>query len=304
LIRYITHNEIRKDAWDSCIQNSINPLPYALSWWLDAVSPGWDALIKDNYAAVMPLTWKKRFGFSYLRQPWYTQQLGIFSAENLSMKETSQFLDSVPDKYRYADIQLNASNCLLSNAFQINFRANFVLDLAFNYINIESNYHRNCRRNIQKALNEGLRVKPGPGPSVFSRFVEQNLDRSLAEKPAGLYKVLPTIIQATIDQSCGEISGVYDRNGELNAAGWFVHYFRRCQFMVCASTSGGRKKQAMYLLVDHMIREKAGTQTLFDFTGSNIPGVAYFNAGFGAVRQMYPVVRINRLPRVLRLFKK
>jgi hypothetical protein len=273
MIRYLSHSEICKDTWDNSIQNSVNPLPYALTWWLDIVSPGWDALILNDYSAVMPLTWNSRLGIQYLRQPWLTQQLGIFSSSILNKEEVSLFLKNIPAKFRYVDLQLNSSN-LVSESFSVSCRVNYVLDLSTRYIQIESNYHRNCRRNVQKALHEGLYVRPGPGPSVFSRFIERNLDRSLQEN-RGLFETMPKIVQASIDRNYGMIAGVYDRREELNAAGWFLNAFGRCFFIVCASTVAGKKKQAMHLLVDHTIREKAQTQTIFDFTGSNIPGIAY-----------------------------
>ncbi len=40
----------------------------------------WDALVLDDYQAVMPLTWRSKFGIRYLYQPAFTQQTGIFSA--------------------------------------------------------------------------------------------------------------------------------------------------------------------------------------------------------------------------------
>jgi hypothetical protein len=289
--------------WDSCIENSRIQLPYALSWWLDIVSPQWEGLVMDDYAAVMPLTWKHRFGFYYLRQPWFTQQLGIFSAQNLTLEQVAFFLDSIPDKYRFIDIQLNVENAYGLNGNLVSFRANYILDLSADYIRVKSNYHRNCRRNVQKAVHSGLNVKKGPGPYIFSGFIKNNLDRSLSEN-AGMFETMPLLIQATIDRSYGIIYGVYNHTEELNAAGWFVNIFGRSIFMVCASTEAGKKNQAMSLLVDHVISEKAGTNTVFDFTGSNMQGVAYFNSGFGAVRQLYPVIKKNNLPWMLKLIKK
>jgi hypothetical protein len=256
----------------------------------------------DDYSAVLPITWKSRLGIYYLCQPWFTQQLGIFSADMPRKDTISYFLSAIPGKFRLVDIQLNTSNNVVSDEFAVNYRANFILDLSPRYIQIESNYHRNCRRNVQKALCAGLYVKQGPGPSVFSRFIQRNLDRSLSEN-SGLFETLPAIVQTTIERGYGTIYGAYDRREDLSAAGWFVNIFGRNLFMVCASTATGKKDHAMSLLVDHMIREKAGSPGIFDFTGSNIPGVAYFNTGFGAVRQFYPVIKRNRLPWFVRLFK-
>lgn len=267
------------------------------------MSPRWDAVIEDDYSAVFPVTRKHRLGFNYLCQPWFTQQLGIFAHEMPDRDTVSSFLDLLAGTYSLIDIQLNTTNDVVSCEFAVTNRANYILDLSPPYIQIESNYHRNCRRNIKKAIHAGLFVKPGPGPSVFSRFIQRNLDRTLSEN-SGLFETLPLIVQATVEKGFGTVYGVYDRREALCAAGWFVNIFGRNLFIACASTADGKKSHAMSLLVDHAIREKSGSQCVFDFTGSNLRGIAYFNSGFGAIREFYPAIKRNRLPWFVRLIKK
>ena len=43
---------------------------------------------------------------------------------------------------------------------------------------------------------------------------------------------------------------------------------------------------------------------ILDFAGSNIPGVAYMNIGFGAEVKNYYSVKINNLPAIVKRFKK
>jgi len=43
------------------------------------VAENWDALVEDDYTAVMPLPWKKKYSFRYVYQPLNCQQLGIFT---------------------------------------------------------------------------------------------------------------------------------------------------------------------------------------------------------------------------------
>jgi hypothetical protein len=56
MIKYLKHKEINKEKWDKCISSSHNKIIYALSWYLDVVSPNWDGLIKGDYEAVMPIS--------------------------------------------------------------------------------------------------------------------------------------------------------------------------------------------------------------------------------------------------------
>ncbi len=120
-------------------------------------------------------------------------------------------------------------------------------------IELTSNYHRNCRRNIQKAVHAGLQVKQGPSPAVFTQFIKNNLDKQLTGTRKTFYPTLSRITSESIRQSAGEIIGVYSHTNELVAAGWFVTILDRCLFQVCASTQKGKENQAMYMLVNHMI---------------------------------------------------
>lgn len=303
MIKHLIHTEIDRDLWDACIEQSVNRLPYALSWWLDAACENWEALVLDDYRAVMPLTAKEKFGFHYLYQPYFTQQLGLFSAQMPGTDEINSFLSAIPKQYRYVDIQLNSSNNPTEEHFKYKARKNCILDLTPAYTRLASNYHRNCRRNIQKAMRAGLTVSGGPGPAIFTRFIEQHLGNKLINLRKDFYPVLQRIAQASIESGKGAIAGVYKPGGELLAAGWFVETAGRYIFLVCASTETGKEKQAMFLLVDHAIREKAGTGLLFDFAGSNDPGIAYFNMGFGAKETIYFSVKRNVLPWPLRLLK-
>jgi len=304
MIEYKKHSEIDKQRWDACIEGSVNRLPYALSWWLDAVCPDWESLVQDDYRAVMPLTSGRKFGFDYLYQPYFTQQLGVFYGENGNAGTVKEFLAAIPGKYRYIQVQFNMHNKVGQTNFSISPRKNYLLDLTPSAIILAGNYRRNCRRNIQKAIRKGLMVKPGPGPAIFTRFISQNLEKQLSGTRKSFYPTLYRVITASMQNSSGEILGVYNPMGKLVAAGWFITTLGRCLFQVCASARGGKEEQAMFLLVDHMIRKKAGSGLVFDFAGSNTPGIAYFNAGFGANECFYPALHRNKLPWPLSLLKR
>ena len=105
--KYLTNDQIDFDKWDKCIERSYNGIVYAYSWYLDIVSDKWDALVLGDYEVVMPLTWRKKYSITYLVQPVYSQQLGVFSTQKLNTTIVNQFLNSIPEKYKLIDIRLN-----------------------------------------------------------------------------------------------------------------------------------------------------------------------------------------------------
>src|SRR5690606_37392547 len=126
-MKYVFHTAIDKNKWDACIQHSKNSLIYAKSFYLDIVSPGWDALIAGDYEFIMPLTPRKKIGIAYLAQPAFTQQLGIFSKKNIEPKTILNFITLARSKFKFAELMFNFANEFPPNndGIKINEKANF-----------------------------------------------------------------------------------------------------------------------------------------------------------------------------------
>ena len=80
-IVYLNRGAIDTEKWDQVISESPAETLYPYSWYLDLVSSNWSALVEDDYRFIMPVVWKKKAGLKYVYQPFYTQQLGVFSRE-------------------------------------------------------------------------------------------------------------------------------------------------------------------------------------------------------------------------------
>ena len=58
-ISYLQQHKIDKEKMDIAVQSHRATASFALSWYLDASCDNWDALIADDYTAVMPLPYRK-----------------------------------------------------------------------------------------------------------------------------------------------------------------------------------------------------------------------------------------------------
>ncbi len=305
MIVYVPHNEIDKKKWDKCIEKSQNEFIYAYSWYLDMVSPGWDALICDDYQALMPLTWSEKWTIKYLYPPLFTQQLGIFSIEELTPELVDEMISAIPQQFRYLHIKLNGNNPVPDHS-KFNFQSNnnHQIDLSKKYDLLYDSFNRNCRRNINKALACGLKISSDISAKSFAQFVKSNLEYELKMMHNKDFDLLENLIRQLKSKNACEIYGAYAEADELCAVALFLITGKRCIFSVCASSEPGKKCQAMYLLVSSQIKKYAGSGKIFDFSGSNIPGIAYFNSTFGSEVMTYPIVTLNRLPWALKIFKK
>ena len=64
--------------WDNCITNAPNGLIYGYSFYLDHMAKQWDALVLNDYEAVMPLTWNKKYGINLFIPAFSYSSIGSF----------------------------------------------------------------------------------------------------------------------------------------------------------------------------------------------------------------------------------
>lgn len=303
-IKFVTNNDIDRNTWDECIAGSPFGIVYAYSWYLDRICPHWDALVWGNYLYVMPLVNNSKFGIQYIYQPFFTQQLGVFSSFPPEPEIVNQFLNAIPKQFRLIDMKLNVGNRPTTDSFRIYQNKTFHLNLQERLENIRDNYGTNTRRNIQKATQSKVFISPVVDIPLFLEFTRTNLQDKSPEIKSMHYAALQKVISHALYNQHGEIYGAWDSANALIAAAFFVNSNQKSIYLAASSNAQGIEQSAMFLLIDHYIQNNAGKNMILDFEGSNIPGIARFYTGFGATPQIYYSVFQNRLSKFLRYFKK
>ncbi|MBR1513025.1 MAG: hypothetical protein IJ622_01890 [Bacteroidales bacterium] len=294
MIHYFEHKDIDKRKWDATIAECGNI--YAFSWYLDIVHPGWEAVVEDDYQAVMPLTGGKKFGVDYLFQPYFVQQLGVFSKLPLSDEKTEAFLQAIPQKFRFAEIRLNESNTL-GNDFQgFEYHRNIILDLNRGYDDIKAHYHTNTKRNLAKAENSNLQIVDTVIPYHVVALFTDNRGALLDKWGEAEYARLTKLTQTAVNRNAAFILGVTEKGvGQLLCAAIFMKANGRVTFLFSGLTEEGKQRQAMTYLLDYVIQKYANQPITFDFEGSDDDNLARFYLGFGGQEVKYPSYTFNRL---------
>ncbi|MDO9511291.1 MAG: GNAT family N-acetyltransferase [Bacteroidales bacterium] len=296
MIKHLKYNEIDKVQWDACINRSFNGNIYALSWYLDIVCYGWEALIEDDYETVFPLTNGKKGGIDYLFQPNFSQQLGIFSVKRMDAETVVRFINNIPGHYRLIEINLNRHNKLPDNFDSYKNNINTELPLIQDYTGLWSAYSENTRRNIKKARNQGLQLTRHSGPEALIRLFRENRGREIKQWSDRQYKMLSNLLHTCIHKQTGEVYSVHNAHNELCASAFFARSHGRIIFLFSGLSKDGKESGAMPFLIDAVINQHAASNLILDFEGSNDEGLARFYASFGAEQVQYPAIRINNLP--------
>jgi hypothetical protein len=301
-IHYFPYKQIDKHKWDSCIDTAGNGLIYGYSFYLDHMAKQWDALVLNDYEAVMPLTWNKKYGIAYLYQPFLAAQLGVFG-KNISPDLLEAFLHAIPSRFRYWDFYLNHKNIFVLEKFQLYPRNNYVLDLNRPYEEIYTGYRETIVRNIKKAEQNGC--KPGKGfdgEKVIELAVRQmktytNESKENVNRFRGLCQFLHEKNQAIA-------YGIFSAQDELLASCIFFLSHKRAYYILVGNHPGGRSIGASHALIDAFIKDHAGQNILLDFEGSDIPNLAFFYSSFGAVEEKFAGIKLNNLPFYLKWLKR
>jgi len=295
IIHYLRHQQIDLQRWDAAIDRAPNGLPYAYSWYLDAVTAGsWDALVTPEYAAVMPLPWNRRLlGLRQCYQPIFSQQLGVFGA-GIDEETVQRFLLALPSAFRLVRLHLNEGNRCKLPGIALSERTNLVLDLNRPYAQIRKNYSKGLRSCLKRAASRHRAEElSDPGPALA--FFRTQLGGRLRLRDRH-YTRLHRLLGEALARDQGRLIGVYDAEGHLTAATFFLLSHRRVINLLSASSPAGRDRYSMHYLLDRQIQQHAGQPLLFDFEGSQIEGVARFFKSFGSERRAYFRYVRNELP--------
>jgi hypothetical protein len=300
MIRYLQHDEIDEKKWDERIRQSFNGNLYGHYWFLDVVASDWDALVEDDYKSVFPLPHRRKYRISYIYQPFFTQQLGLYSTSALSSEVADRFLEAIPKKFRRIEINLNIHNKVNEGKFRVIPQLNHELDLIHSYDKIYSRYSGNLKRNLKKANKAGLTVMKNPRPDTIVNLFRQNRGRDIRHLDDHDYHRLLHIVYQGTYKGLSDVRGVFDERNQLVAGGFFIRSHRKTVFLFSGLGEWGRDNGAMPFLIDSYIREKAGKHMTFDFDGSNDPNLARFYKSFGSKEMTYQRVVIDRLPLLAR----
>ena len=280
-VQLLLNHQINKSKWDACIKRSNHPLLTAQSWCLDAASPGWQALVANDYDAVMPLPILKKGPFAMMVQPMFVQQLGIFSNISLSQKQANEFYSKA--KKKFLSLCLNQQNPT-PEILNIKPLVNFILPLNLDYEDIRKGFSENCKRNIKKATILKHQFANKVTAKSFVEFSKNNAPYALTDKS---WKTLEKIILEAEKNGCGFTLGLTNQKDQVIATAFFLKDEKRITFFSGTSSPEGIEKKAMFFIINHIIEKNCDNPIILDFEGSSVKNVARFYQSFGSITENY-----------------
>jgi effector-binding domain-containing protein len=291
-IQYVDHHQIDPTNWDSAILRSPHPLAYGLFEYLNAVCESqWDALIYNDYEAVFPLPFKKKFGIKYLVQPVFCQQLGAFGS-NVNVS-THHFLSAIPKRFLRVRLQLNPyfdqtnevesiqtkPAGIIASSRKLTTKTNMTIQLSQ-----PLDYNKDCKKNLHRLAELPIEYK------INAISIREAIDTYRKawgkQNPEIEDEHYQLFANACTDKLSFTVTAHHQKEGDLLGAAIFLitpENTKRSLHYVCAGpTEAGKSIGVMHGIIDFILNRYKGENMLFDFEGSSIASVASFYKKFGA----------------------
>lgn len=301
MIHYVQRADLEVEKYNDCIANSIQSSIYAFSWYLDIVADHWDVLVLNDYEAVMPIPWRKKYGIKYVYPPYWLLELGVFSIDKAL--NVNPFLRILLDRFKFVELRLNTNNLKVDSNNLISRRMQ-ILSLDTHYDILFKQYRKDRKKDVQKAIKNHLVEKWNDPPENLISLLKNNVGKRIPHVIEKDYLNLLKLMHNCIEKRVGEVLSIYDVKNRLVASGFFLKNKKELSLLVSSTDFKNRKNGANTYLIDRAIYKYQNTFKTFNFGGSSMQTIAKYFLSFGAETKQYQQIKYNNLPFLLRLIKK
>lgn len=301
MISFVNRAELNVEKYNKCVENSLQSRIFAFSWYLDVACNTWGVLVLDDYEAVMPIPWDKKYTIKYVYPPLWILELGIFSLKEIKMEP---FIEVLLEHFKFVELRLNTDNEIGEVNDQNGIKTMQWMSITEGYDYAFSKYRKDRKKDLSKARKFGLKeVWEDDAENLITLF-KNNIGKRDQNIKSNDYKNLLSLIAICQRKEVGEIVSVYDDKEHLVASAFFLLYNKTATILVSSTDLGNRKNGANTFLIDRAICRYQQKYNIFSFGGSSIQTVASYFKSFGAQESNYGFIKQNNLPALIKLFRK
>lgn len=292
MIRRLKYHEIDFVKYSQCLENSEQRKYSATKDFLDTTAPKqWEILVYNDYEAVMPVPFVKKYGVKIVHNPKLCQQLGVFSGKD-DVNLNEQFLSYLENHYLIRAYPFNDGNQLHT---KFRMKKNFLIyPDAYEKVYARYSPKRKRKLRLDEEVLEHSEVRTVSYDEV-KPFIESNIvGLSKEDDLAGFMEIYETSYQLKYLS----FLAFYYHGKMINA----IATYSDCNMVALLGNFSDKeyvKLSGASLLIDRKIKETIETH-IFDFEGGDIPNIEEFFRGFRPELKPYGIIERSKKE----LFKK
>ena len=296
MIRIVKYEEIDFARYSECLKNACQNTDYADKQFLDIVSKRqWFLLVDGDYEAVMPVSYVRKYGLTFILMPKLCQQLGVFSKKDDS-EINQQFYGFLNQNFLVSIYAFNGDNQFNHSVQK---KTSYLIKKS-SYSTTKKKYSSHRRRNVRVIgdLVGNISLKKG-WQERDKQFFLKNIKGTNKEKDNNQYfEIFGELLQKNI----GHLR-ILEFKDEIQS---FVYLFEGKNRRYLSLFINGYpliNPNFPSIMIDHCLQKFIEDKD-FDFMGSEVENVAKFNERFGAVSYQYPLLTNGKITLLKNLWKK
>lgn len=318
----LKRHQIDDTAWNALVDEARHSVVYAHTWYLDCVSPQWQALVlvdseqwtvdgafdspgtsSSKYSTVMPLPIRKKWGLDIVQQPLFCQYLGLFSKDEISETDLAGFIHSLSHHFPYISVYdfHPAHTYLLRKVlpdycdFEVQEKTTHWLNLAQTYPELTANYSADRQKNLKKSRKYDWECVESEDIEPLISLFQENHAAGIENVQASAYALLRELTYLLQKKKVATIQYAR-RQGTLHAGIMILKKKDMGIYIFNAADEVGRRGNARSFLLDRYYRQHAGRMKTFDFESPEVESIARFYQSFGAEPKTFISIKKNKLP--------
>ncbi|AZQ64900.1 hypothetical protein EI427_21990 [Flammeovirga pectinis] len=304
-LQLLKRTQIDTSLWDRCIEDSVQSVVFAFSWYLDITSPNWWAVVlkkNEGYLWVMPLPVLKRQGFNFIKMPLFTHELGYFSVLKNAADYTPIALKLVKKKIPYCiDYTFNSKNTVATTFYV----EDIALSLNNAWENIYAQFSKDKKMNIKRGIKRNNEKIELSEIDTFLDLFEKHTAKRIGDIDINYIKdQLQQLYKALAKHNAISIFATTDNNTHESVS-IFIKHKNHFQYLLNTATEASRSKNSRNYILSEFIKSNLNQDTTLHFgTYVNLSDLdthykkqlrPYFE-GFTKDRVLLPVLKWNNLP--------
>jgi hypothetical protein len=287
-ITILPSHKIDVTKWDNCVAAANHNNIFMYSWALNTLCDNWDGLIVNDYEAVLPLPWRKKWLLTYMHHVPLLAKISLMA--KASIEVPAETIATALQK-RFWFINFDIDNLDLGK-WIVKKRCNFYLPLLATYEILYSNFTKECHKNIKKSISRGCVLKQATSIEkvvkiydlAYGNFHEKQTNRN--------YIKIINFAKYALAKGKASIWEVQNEaNNETLLAAILLKDKGRLYYWLAAPTATGRQCRASYFFINEVIKMNANSNSILDFEGSDIQEVAHFYQQFAPKTEWYDQIK-------------
>ncbi len=286
MIKKVSRKDLDLEKYTECLNNSVNYRIYAEYWYLDAlVGSHWDCYVLNDYEAILPLPFVKKFGIKIITQPIYCQQLGVFHQENFS-KETFKLFEKKLHRNLVRAYNFNEENTEMFEP-KGEKRVNQVLDISFSFKTIFDQTYKDRKKDFKRNNAQEFKIVQ---ETNINKFIEILISNHSFTNKLDLNYFRNFLNNGYIPKQLTQFS-LLTIDNKVSCSALLLQSQERVILLSSARDKKIETKGSFAFLIYKIIEHFSENQYILDFEGSSLKGVQEFNNSFKAIKKYYTVYK-------------